>query len=133
MLALLDDLDNDDIDDRKKPLIVDDVVSTAIHGIAEDENSEISVPSTFNKAVNDPVYGNIWKEAIDEEIMSLLNNNTRKEEVAPSGTNLVDTKWVFSVKNRPDGSFDSLKAREGSKLLWSEDLFPDCNPGDAFS
>ena len=40
-----------------------------------------------------------------------MRNNTWVEEVAPSQTNLVGTKWIFTIKYRPDGSFERFKAR----------------------
>jgi hypothetical protein len=31
--------------------------------------------------------------------------------VPPAGANLVDCKWVFTIKPKQDGSFESYKAR----------------------
>jgi hypothetical protein len=72
---------------------------------------DITIPMTYNEAVNDPINGQKWEEAIHTEIDALVANNTWKEEKAPKGTNLVSTKWVFTTKTHPDGRLERFKAR----------------------
>lgn len=73
--------------------------------------TKIPIPLTYKDAVNDPEYGKLWQIAINDELEGLLSNGTWREEVAPPKTNHIGTKWVFSIKYRPDGTFDRLKAR----------------------
>jgi hypothetical protein len=103
MMALLEELDTDE-DDEEHAFLSEMLVSTAIH-------ADIPIPKTYKQAVNDPVYGKMWREAIDEEVRSLQTNQTWEEVVPPAGADLVDSKWVFTVKWNPDGSLERFKAR----------------------
>jgi hypothetical protein len=71
----------------------------------------IPIPLTYREAVDDPVYGYEWSEAIKREIIALQGNNTFVEEVPPPGANLVSSKWVFTVKYTVDGNIERFKAR----------------------
>ena len=81
--------------------------------ILKEGDVEISVPipTSYEAAINDKVYGQKWRTAIQEELKTLEINGTWREEVLPSGTNLVSTKWVFLVKIKSDGTLDRFKAR----------------------
>ena len=62
--------------------------------------------------------------AIREEIASLQANETWTEERAPKGTNLVSTKWVFTVKLQANGEIERFKARlvaRGFSQVYGED------------
>jgi hypothetical protein len=76
--------------------------------ILKDRDIEINVPipKLYRAAINDPVYGAKWRTAIKEELKALAINRTWKEEVPPKGTNLVSTKWVFTVKVKADNTLD---------------------------
>lgn len=73
--------------------------------------NEIPIPRSYREAIKHPVYGEMWKEAIEEELRALLENKTWEEVFPPSGVNLVDTKWVFTVKPNLDGTLERFKAR----------------------
>ena len=45
----------------------------------------------------------LWKAAIDREMTSLRENNTWKLVVPPPKTNIVGSKWLFKVKDKPSG------------------------------
>ena len=75
------------------------------------EINGISIPRTYKEAINDKRYGPKWKQAVIEEIKSLIANGTWEEYVLPKGANLVSTKWVFAIKLNPDGSIERFKAR----------------------
>ncbi|KAI1004161.1 hypothetical protein K3495_g4052 [Podosphaera aphanis] len=92
--------------------------------LREDDNSEEHVSKKIramiamldwfeekHTAISDPNYGLKWKEAIDCEIKQLLENNTWREDVPPEGSTLVTSKWVFTVKLKPDGTIERFKAR----------------------
>ena len=71
----------------------------------------IRIPTTYGQAVNDPKHGYLWKEAIIEELRSLMENGTWEEVVAPKGVNIVTSKWVFTIKTLAAGIIDRFKAR----------------------
>lgn len=52
-----------------------------------------------------------WENAIKEEINSLLTNNTWTLVPMPSNKNIVDCKWIFSVKHDEFGKPKRYKAR----------------------
>ena len=73
--------------------------------------NQIPIPLTYYQAISDPVYGPRWRKAIRREIRELKVNDTWKEMSRPKGSNLVSTKWVFTVKYTPKGDIDRFKAR----------------------
>lgn len=52
-----------------------------------------------------------WQEAMDEEISSLLQNNTWEIVPAPQDKDIVSNKWVFKIKRDTQGQVDRFKAR----------------------
>ncbi|ODM15139.1 hypothetical protein SI65_09378 [Aspergillus cristatus] len=79
---------------------------------AAHEKARIRIPKSYREAVNDPIYGSKWKEAIHKELSALVSLGTwnvipRKEA---EGT-VSSTRWVFDVKLGPDGRIDRFKAR----------------------
>ncbi|MFN7611034.1 MAG: reverse transcriptase domain-containing protein, partial [bacterium] len=67
-------------------------------------------PQTYSEAVNSSD-GQKWKEAIDEEYKSLIDNETWELVPRPAGRNIVSCKWVFKTKLGSDGQIDRYKAR----------------------
>jgi Reverse transcriptase (RNA-dependent DNA polymerase) len=56
-------------------------------------------------------YAEGWRQAMDDEINSLLENSTWTLEEPPAGVTPIPSKWVFKVKKDATGHFDRLKAR----------------------
>jgi hypothetical protein len=52
-----------------------------------------------------------WRDAMDAEIRSLLENNTWQLEDLPAGARAISTKWVFTVKRDEHGNIVRFKAR----------------------
>lgn len=52
-----------------------------------------------------------WESAIDDELNSLLLNKTWSLVPRPNGKNIVDCKWIFSIKNDEFGKPLRYKAR----------------------
>ncbi|KAL0299951.1 UNVERIFIED_CONTAM: putative mitochondrial protein [Sesamum angustifolium] len=52
-----------------------------------------------------------WKEAVNDEMDSLLANNTWVLTDLPSGSKAIGCKWVFRRKYNTDGSIQTFKAR----------------------
>jgi histone deacetylase 1/2 len=51
-----------------------------------------------------------WKEAMDIEYNALMKNNTWHLVPPKKGSNIIDSKWVFKIKYKADGSLDKYKA-----------------------
>lgn len=66
-------------------------------------------PKSYNEAIetSDKIE---WRKAMDDEYQSLIKNNTWQLINAPKGESIIDNKWVFKIKRRPDGSVERYKA-----------------------
>jgi hypothetical protein len=64
-------------------------------------------PSCFSKAVTDPR----WLTAMSQEFDALVGNGTWTLCPRPPRHNVIHNKWVYKIKQRPDGSIDRFKAR----------------------
>ncbi|KAI0994559.1 hypothetical protein K3495_g13622, partial [Podosphaera aphanis] len=71
----------------------------------------IEIPQSYNQAINDKKWGKFWRQAIDDELIVLVQNGTWKQVLPPVGVNLISTKWVFNVKTKIDGAVERFKAR----------------------
>jgi hypothetical protein len=69
--------------------------------------SALSEPKSFEEAVSNPG----WKKAMDDEYAALLRNHTCILVPPRKGINLIDSRWVYKVKRKADGTVDRLKAR----------------------
>jgi hypothetical protein len=52
-----------------------------------------------------------WQRAMDEEMASLLENQTWTLEPLPEGVKPIPVKWVFKIKRNANGSIERYKAR----------------------
>jgi hypothetical protein len=64
-------------------------------------------PESIKEALTDPR----WKQAMDIECSTLLQNNTWRLLSSTQATNIIDYKWVFKVKKKADGSIERYKAQ----------------------
>ncbi|KAL0322768.1 UNVERIFIED_CONTAM: Retrovirus-related Pol polyprotein from transposon TNT 1-94 [Sesamum angustifolium] len=67
-------------------------------------------PKTYIEAITS-IDSSFWKEAIKNELDSILENHTWDLVDLPRGSKPIKCKWVFKKKIRPDGSIDKFKAR----------------------
>ena len=66
---------------------------------------------TYDEAINDPVYGNRWREAINEEFWNLNSHQTYHYTFLLTGRKVICCKWVFKFKYYLDCSIERYKAR----------------------
>jgi hypothetical protein len=64
-------------------------------------------PTYFTSVVKDAV----WRDAMTAEFNALIQNGTWKLVSSTPSINIVDSKWVFQIKRKADGSIDRYKAR----------------------
>ncbi|GKA34493.1 zinc finger, CCHC-type containing protein [Tanacetum coccineum] len=73
------------------------------YSIEEDPRTYNEVMQSFDAA--------FWKEAIDDEIGSIMENNTWVLSDLPPGCKPLGCKWIFKRKMKFDGTIDKFKAR----------------------
>jgi hypothetical protein len=76
------------------------VTYSAIH-------SSDAEPTSHVMAMNHP----LWRAAMNDEFWALMKNQTWHLVPPHPGLNVIDCKWVFKLKHKPDGSIDRYKAR----------------------
>jgi histone deacetylase 1/2 len=89
----------------------------------EPETEPVSAAATLQQP--------LWKAAMDVEFAALHQNLTWQLVPFRRGVNLIDIRWVFKVKRRPDGTVDRYKARlvaKGFKLRHGIDYDDTYNP-----
>ncbi|XP_076888127.1 uncharacterized protein LOC143538448 [Bidens hawaiensis] len=64
-------------------------------------------PKHFSRVVKDLR----WREAMQREIHALESNKTWTLEQLPPGKKVVNSKWVYKVKYKPNGDVECFKAR----------------------
>lgn len=67
----------------------------------------INTPESIQEALNVP----LWKKAMDEEYIGLMDNHTWDLVPRHFNMHIVDNKWIFRVKFNLDGSVQHHKAR----------------------
>uniref|UniRef100_A0A6V7JMB6 Reverse transcriptase Ty1/copia-type domain-containing protein n=1 Tax=Bracon brevicornis TaxID=1563983 RepID=A0A6V7JMB6_9HYME len=67
-------------------------------------------PISYEEAMDGPD-AEKWRIAMDEELNSLMSNNTWSVQQLPKGKSAVGCKWVFKIKRHADGRPDRYKAR----------------------
>ena len=67
-------------------------------------------PTSLEEALSSPDSG-FWKEVINEEMDSIIFNNTWKLVDLPQGCKTIGCKWVLRRKLKPDESIEKFKAR----------------------
>jgi histone deacetylase 1/2 len=64
-------------------------------------------PPDFRLALSSPH----WRTTMEDEYSALQKNQTWRLVPPRKGVNIIDCKWVFKIKRKPNGSIDRYKAR----------------------
>ncbi|GJZ61173.1 zinc finger, CCHC-type containing protein, partial [Tanacetum coccineum] len=67
-------------------------------------------PKTFDEAMKSQDVA-FWKEAINDEMDSIMGNNTWVLADLPQGCKPLGCKWIFKIKLKVDGTIEKFKAR----------------------
>jgi len=67
-------------------------------------------PNTYDQAMKSPDKDK-WKNAMNEEIRSLMENKTWILDENKDGKKPISCRWVYKIKRQPDGSVERYKAR----------------------
>ncbi|CAM8877555.1 unnamed protein product [Rhodiola kirilowii] len=82
-------------------------------------------PNSFDEAMQSHDVS-FWKEAINDEMDSIIGNNTWILVDLPLGHKPLGYKWIFRKKMNVDGTIDKLKARlviQGFRQKYGMDYF----------
>ena len=80
--------------------------------VSTDSVSKVRIPLNYYDAINDPIFGEKWREACNEEFKGKFETNKSWTYVTcPTGRKTVKSKWVFKVDYHDDGSVKRFKAR----------------------
>ncbi|CAM8966649.1 unnamed protein product [Rhodiola kirilowii] len=84
-----------------------------------------SDPKTFDEAMKSQ-YVSFWKEVINDEMDSIIGNNTWILVDLPPAHKPLGNKWIFRKKMKVDGTIDKFKARlviQGFRQKYGMDYF----------
>lgn len=68
------------------------------------------IPKNYEDAMKSKNCEN-WRIAMNEEIKSLLENNTWILVIKPANKQLLDNKWCYVIKRNPNDTIERFKAR----------------------
>jgi hypothetical protein len=72
----------------------------------------VVIPKNWKEEKQDPK----WKEAMLEELAALEKNKTWDLVPSPIGEKVVNCKWIYTVKQYPNGKIERYKARLVAKV-----------------
>ena len=78
--------------------------------VAESLTAENEEPQSIEEALRGE-HSNKWKQALEAEYSSLMNNETWELVPPPESSNIVGSKWVLKIKRDANGNIDRHKAR----------------------
>ncbi|GJS25460.1 putative RNA-directed DNA polymerase [Tanacetum coccineum] len=75
-------------------------------------------PKSFKQAVQDQH----WRDAMQKEIKALEDNGTWTIEELPNGKRVIDSKWVYKTKFKPNGEVESVHQLDVNNVFLHGDL-----------
>ena len=84
--------------------------SFELNNVHIDANEEVDIPTTLKEAKSSK-YSKQWKEAMDEEMLSLKQNDTWKLVTKTNDIKPIRGKFIFSLKRDKSGNIIRFKAR----------------------
>ncbi|GKC09820.1 zinc finger, CCHC-type containing protein, partial [Tanacetum coccineum] len=90
--------------------------------LVPEEVTEEDDPKTFDEAIKSQDVA-FWKEAINDEIDSIIDNNTWVLADLPPGCKPLGCKWIFKRKLKVDGTIEKFKARLYHKTADCYDIY----------
>ena len=79
-------------------------------GLKSELDTAVKEPKSYQEAIASPE-ANKWKEAIQDEYNSLINNGTWELVTLPPGRTTIKNRWLFKIKIGCDGIPERYKAR----------------------
>ncbi|GJV43248.1 zinc finger, CCHC-type containing protein [Tanacetum coccineum] len=76
--------------------------------LVPEEVTKEDVPKTFNEGIKSQDVA-FWKEAINDEMDSIMGNNTLVLADLPPGCKPLGCKWIFKRKLKVDGTIEKFK------------------------
>ena len=103
---------------RNKPrhleeYVLDDEIDDSVNYTVDYCYRVANIPTTYDEAVNS-LETSKWKKAMEDEITALNDNDTYDLVMPPEGRQIVGGRWVYAVKNGPNGE-ETHKARYVAK------------------
>ena len=78
--------------------------------IADSLTNEVHGPKSVSEALSGE-HSTQWREALNSEYKSLIDNGTWELVPRPEDKNIVGSKWVLKVKKGASGNLDQFKTR----------------------
>ncbi|GKE55482.1 zinc finger, CCHC-type containing protein, partial [Tanacetum coccineum] len=101
-----------------------------VSGFLMELKTLVDEPKTFDEAMK-PQDVTFWKEAINDEMNSIIGNNNWVLADLPPGCKHLSCKWIFKRKLKVDGTIEKFKARlviQSFKQKSGIDCFDTCTP-----
>lgn len=92
-----------------------DKYEASLHTVTDGENE----PGIVKEALSGPNKDK-WKEAMDEEIASLKENDTWEIVPKPKDRDVVSCKWVFKLKRKAEAKIDRHKAKLVTRVFFKK-------------
>ena len=94
-------------------VVIDDVLNTSFAVKVDDALSDISIPKTYNEAVNSKLRER-WIASMEKEIKALIQHDTWELvsiDDIPSDRKIVKSRFVYTIKYNRDGTIERFKSR----------------------
>ena len=85
-------------------------IPVKLSGVDTEGTEHLDEPQTYGEAL-ESAQADFWRDAMNEEFKSLLENGTWELVECPLGVKPIPVKWVYKIKRNADGSVERFKAR----------------------